>query len=89
MLNVLERVWRVDAEANKNDVGFRVGQRPQTFVVFLPGRIPQRKLYGAAIDLAICDIVFKDGRYVVGWEVSEREDTEEGSLATGSVTNDD
>lgn len=41
--DVLERVRRIDAEAHQDDVGVRVGQRPEAIVVLLTSRVPQRQ----------------------------------------------
>jgi hypothetical protein len=40
LLYVIERVWGVDREANKNDVGVRIAEGSKTIVIFLPGGIP-------------------------------------------------
>ena len=42
--DILERVWRVYAEAHEDDLGVGVGERPQPVVVLLAGRVPQRQL---------------------------------------------
>ena len=40
LLNVIERIGRVDRETDEDDVRVRVGQRTQTIVIFLTGGIP-------------------------------------------------
>jgi hypothetical protein len=45
-------------------VSFGIGEGTKTFVVFLAGSVPQGKLYRLAIDTAVCNVVFKDGRYL-------------------------
>lgn len=61
LTDVVQRIRRVDGEADQDDVRVRVGQRAQTVVVLLTGRIPQRKLDMLAIDLDIGDVVLEDG----------------------------
>jgi len=40
--DVRQTVWIVDGEADEDNVGVRVGQRSQSVVVLLSGRVPQR-----------------------------------------------
>lgn len=40
LLNVVERVGRVDGKANEDNVGVGVGERAETIVILLTGRIP-------------------------------------------------
>ena len=51
LVDVLEAVRVVDGEAQKEDVGVGVGERPQTVVVLLTRRVPQRQLDGLVADL--------------------------------------
>ena len=53
--DVLEAVWVVDGEAQKEDVGVGVGERPQTVVVLLTRRVPQRQFYQGAVHLITQD----------------------------------
>ena len=68
LLNVIERVRRVDGEANENDVGIGVGERAKAIVVFLTGGIPQGELNVLSIDLHIGDVVLEHGRDVDLWQ---------------------
>lgn len=63
-LHVVEGIWRVDSEADEDDVGVWVGQRSQSVVVFLASSIPESQLADAAVDLDFGDIILKDGRDV-------------------------
>lgn len=60
--NVFERVGAVDGEANKDDVGFWVGQRSQTVVLFLPRSVPQGELNHLACGQVrrLGDVVLED-----------------------------
>jgi hypothetical protein len=51
----------------------------------LAGGVPEGELDGAAVDAAVGDVVLEDGRDVVGGEVAEGEDGEEGGFAAGPV----
>jgi len=64
--DVLERVWAVNGEADEKDVGFRVGERPQSVVLLLSGSVPEGKLDHLARRRmgGVCDVVFEDG-----WDV--------------------
>ena len=62
--DVVQRIGRVDGEANQNDVRIGVRQGTETVVVLLAGRIPERQLDVSAIDLDIGDVVLKHGRDV-------------------------
>ena len=60
-LDVVERVGRVDGEANEDNVRVGVRERAETVVIFLTSGIPEGKLYVLAIHLDIGDIVLEDG----------------------------
>lgn len=74
VLDVIEGVGRVDAEADEDDVRFGVGEGAQALVVFLAGGIPEGELHGFAVYSTVGDVVFEDG-----WNVAlsklEKEDT--------------
>jgi hypothetical protein len=53
LLDVVERVGRVDREADEDDVRVRVRQRPQAVVVLLASGIPEGKLDLLAINLDV------------------------------------
>lgn len=61
LLDVVERVWRVDGETDQDDVGVGVRQRTETVVIFLTSRIPKGEFNVLAINLDIGDIVLEDG----------------------------
>jgi len=56
LLYVIERVWRVDREANKDDVRAGIAEGSELIKVFLAGGIPQRQLDVLATEIDICDI---------------------------------
>jgi hypothetical protein len=69
VLDVIEGVGGVDGEADKNYMGFAVGEGTKALVVFLAGGIPQRELDGFAVYSTVGDVVFKDC-----WDVALRTD---------------
>lgn len=64
LLNVLQRVRRVDGKADQDDVRIGVRQGAQAVVIFLSSSIPKRELNMLSVDLDIGDVVLKDGRDV-------------------------
>jgi len=87
LLNVLERVGRVDGEADENHMRVRVRERAETVIILLAGGIPKSELDVLAVDLNIGNVVLKDGRNVNLGEGSLGEDDEETGLSTGTITN--
>lgn len=65
-LHVLQRVRRVDAEAQHDGVRVVVRQRAQAVEFFLPGRVPERELDVRVVDEDVVDVVFEDGRFAWG-----------------------
>lgn len=65
MLDVIEGVGRIDAEANEDNVSLGVGEGTEAFVVFLAGGIPEGELYGLAVYSAVGDVVFENS-----WDVA-------------------
>lgn len=61
LLDVVERVWRVDGETDQDDVGVGVRQRTETVVIFLTSRIPKGEFNVLAINLDIGNIVLENG----------------------------
>ena len=61
LLHIVERVGRVDGEADEDDVRVGVGEGAQTVVVFLASRIPESELDVLAVHLDVGDVVLKDG----------------------------
>ena len=47
LCHVVQGVRCVDGESDQDDMGFGVRQRPQSFIFFLAGRIPQCELSSA------------------------------------------
>lgn len=66
MFHVGQRIRSVDGETYQDDMRLGIGQGPETLVVFLAGRIPQRQLHWSAIDAAIGHVILKDGRLLEG-----------------------
>jgi hypothetical protein len=64
--DILERVWTINGEANEDDVGLGVGERPQSVVLLLSGSVPESKLDHLACRRVWCvgDVVLKDGGYI-------------------------
>lgn len=59
VFHVLQGVWCIHSEADQEDMGLRVCQWAQSFIIFLSSCIPKSQLYRAAIDSAIRYIVFE------------------------------
>lgn len=64
LLNVVKGIWRVDSEADQDDVGVWVGQWTETIVILLAGGIPQGQLDVLSINFDVGDVVLEDG-----WDV--------------------
>jgi hypothetical protein len=62
LLYVIQRIRRVDGEADEDDMGIGVAEGSETIIVFLAGRIPESELDVFAIDFDIGDVVLKDSR---------------------------
>jgi len=64
--DVVKRVGAVDGEADKDQIGFGVGKRPQPVVFLLAGGIPQGKLDNLACGRVdgVGNVVFEYSRYV-------------------------
>ena len=61
LLHVVERIRRVDSEANQDDVRIRVRERAKTVVILLTSRIPESELDMLAVHLDIGDVILEDG----------------------------
>lgn len=61
LLDIVERVGRVDREADQDDVRVRVRQGSQAVIVFLPRGIPQRELDPLSVHLDVRDTVGDGG----------------------------
>ena len=64
VLDVCEADGKVDGEDDEDDVAFRVAQRSQSVVLFLPCRVPERDLDNLAVELSVCYVVLEHGGYV-------------------------
>lgn len=64
LLHVVQRIGRVYSETDEDDVGVRVAERPETIIILLASRIPQRQFDVLAIDLHIGNVVLEDSRHV-------------------------
>lgn len=60
-MHVVERIRRVDSEANQDDVRIRVRERAKTVVILLTSRIPESELDMLAVHLDIGDVILEDG----------------------------
>lgn len=58
-LDVLERRWAYEREADEENVRLRVRQRPETVVVFLSSRVPQAERDGLAVHHHIRGVVIE------------------------------
>lgn len=59
VLDVGERNGEVDGEHDQDHIAFWVAQRPETVVLLLTGRIPERELHELAIKVHERDIVLE------------------------------
>lgn len=59
--DVVQRIRRVDGEADQDDVRVRVRERSETVVIFLASRIPQGQLNVLVVNLNVGDIVLENG----------------------------
>lgn len=87
--NVVQRVRRVDSEANQDDVRVGVGEGSETVIIFLSSRIPQGQLDVLVVDLDIGDVVLEDGRDVDLRESALGEDNQQTGFTAGTVADDD
>jgi hypothetical protein len=62
LLDVVERIGRVNGKANDDDVCTGVTEWTEAVVVFHTCSIPYCQLDMLSIDFNICDVVLKDGR---------------------------
>lgn len=64
VLDICEADGKVNGKHDENDVAFRIAQWPQSVILLLPCRVPERNLNDLAIKLSVCYVVLKDGGYV-------------------------
>jgi hypothetical protein len=60
LLHVVERVGRVDSEANQDNMRIGVRERAETVVIFLASGIPEGELNVFAIDFDVGNVVLED-----------------------------
>jgi hypothetical protein len=60
LLNVLERIRRVNSKADQDNMRIRVRERAETIIIFLACRIPQGEFDVLAIDLYIGNVVLEN-----------------------------
>jgi len=89
LLNVIQRVGRVNGKTDQDDMRVGVTERTETVIVLLSGCIPQGKLNMLPINFNVGDIVLEHSRNINLRESSFREDDQQASLSTGTVTNND
>jgi hypothetical protein len=64
VLDICETDGKVNGKHDENDVAFRIAQWPQSVILLLPRRVPERNLNDLAVKLSVCYVVLKDGGYV-------------------------
>jgi hypothetical protein len=64
VLDICETDGKVNGKYDENDVAFWIAQRPQSVILLLPSRIPERNLNDLSVKLSVCYVVLKDGGYV-------------------------
>ena len=64
--NIFERIWAINCEADEDEIGFGIRQWPQTIILFLSRRVPERKLQCLPVRAMffVTDVVLEHGRYV-------------------------
>lgn len=65
LLDVVERVGRIDREADQDNVRIGVGKRTQAVIILLAGRIPKGELYMLTVNLDVGNVVFENS-----WDVN-------------------
>jgi len=64
VLDILEADRKVNGEDDQDNVAFWVAQRPQSIVLLLSCRVPERDLDNLAVKLSVCYVVLEHGGYV-------------------------
>lgn len=64
LLDVIEGVGTVYCETDQDDMGVGVGERSESIVIFLAGRIPEGEFDMLSIDFYVRDVVLEHGRDV-------------------------
>lgn len=59
--NVVQRVRRINGEADQDDVRVGVGERSETVIIFLASRIPKGQLDVLVVNLDVGDVVLENG----------------------------
>jgi len=89
LLNVVQRVRGVNGETDQDNMGVGVTERAETIVILLSSRIPQGELNVLSIYFDIGHIVLKHSGYINLRESSFREDDQQASLSTSTITDND
>lgn len=84
--DVLQRVRAVHRETYEDDVGVRVGERPQPVVVLLAGGVPQRELDLLVVHLDVRHVRLEHGGHVHLGELVLAEQDEQTRLAARAVS---
>jgi hypothetical protein len=69
LLDVVERIGRIDGKANQNNVRVGVRERAETVVILLASGIPEGELDVLAVNLDIGDVVLENGGDVDLWGI--------------------
>ena len=64
VLDVGKAGGKVDGKDDEDDVALWVAQRPQSIILLLPCRVPERDLDDLAVKVSVCDVVLENGGYV-------------------------
>lgn len=59
--NIVQRVRRINGEADQDDVRVGVRERSETVIIFLASRIPQGQLDVLVVNLDVGDVVLENG----------------------------
>lgn len=63
-MDIFEADGKVNGKHDENDVALRIAQWPQSVILLLPCRVPERNFNDLAVKLSVCYVVLKDGGYV-------------------------
>lgn len=87
--NVVQRVRRINGEADQDDVRVGVGERSETVIIFLASRIPEGQLDVLVVNLDVGDVVLENGGDVDLRESALGEDNQQTGFTAGTVADDD
>jgi len=89
VLDVLKTDRKVNGEDDEDDVAFWVAQRPQSIVLLLSCRVPERDLDNLAVELSVCYVVLEHGGYVRFWESIMSVYDQQARLSAAAIPNHD